>query len=61
MSRQERMEGDLILQNGENIFTLQLGFPFRTKPHRRLRENVARAVSGSPFRLLVGPGPKWVR
>ena len=25
------MEGDLILQNGEDIFTLQLGFPFRTK------------------------------
>ncbi|CAJ1378327.1 unnamed protein product [Effrenium voratum] len=28
---QERMWGDLILQNGENIFTLQLGFPFRSK------------------------------
>ncbi|CAK9004607.1 Calcium-dependent protein kinase 16 [Durusdinium trenchii] len=27
----ERLEGDLVLQNGENIFTLQLGFPFRTK------------------------------
>ncbi|CAK9004540.1 unnamed protein product [Durusdinium trenchii] len=28
---EERLEGDLVLQNGENIFTLQLGFPFRTK------------------------------
>lgn len=27
----ERLEGDLVLQNGEGIFTLQLGFPFRTK------------------------------
>ncbi|CAE7947773.1 CPK16, partial [Symbiodinium sp. KB8] len=26
---QGRMEGDLVLQNGEGIFTLQLGFPFR--------------------------------
>lgn len=28
---EERLEGDLVLQNGEGIFTLQLGFPFRTK------------------------------
>ncbi|CAE7774834.1 CPK16, partial [Symbiodinium sp. CCMP2456] len=27
---QGRMEGDLVLQNGEGIFTLQLGFPFRS-------------------------------
>ena len=27
---QDRIEGDLVLQNGENIFTLQLGFPFRS-------------------------------
>ena len=28
---EDRIEGDLVLQNGENIFTLQLGFPFRSK------------------------------
>lgn len=26
-----RLSGDLVLQNGEGIFTLELGFPFRTK------------------------------
>jgi len=29
-SYKDRLEGDLVLQNGENIFTLQLGFPFRS-------------------------------
>ncbi|CAE7572262.1 CPK16 [Symbiodinium natans] len=29
-SYKDRIEGDLVLQNGENIFTLQLGFPFRS-------------------------------
>lgn len=26
----ERLQGDLVLQNGKDIFTLELGFPFRT-------------------------------
>jgi len=28
---EERAMGTMVLQNGENIFTLELGFPFRTK------------------------------
>jgi len=27
---QERLQGDLVLQNGERILTVELGFPFRT-------------------------------
>jgi len=30
-SAKVRAEGDLVLQNGEDIFTLELGFPFRTR------------------------------